>query len=408
MEAALGDINAVLGVTGSFVCTADGNVAAQAMPASFDPAQLTVAARVASQTLNALETSGQRASEVDLSFGRGRMLLKGLRGGVLVILCAPTINLPLLNLTANLAAKKIAAEFKASKPPPAPRPVSVAPAAPHARTPAAAAAPAPAKVQVAPPDLIPELEQETYRIVFMGQQAQVVLRAIDPLGIWLCCPQTRQLLHPPEKRHVSFAARASQSLAIQRLFEQAGFESNQRLNAFYNYRRLHFAQPAHNLAVEVFLDAYDMYLHLDLASLLTQDDVSLTETPLCLMRLQLVEMPESALSELCALFFEHDLNTGPERGKIDAAHITDLCADDWGWYRTVTMNLDRVAAHAPKILSPVNQSLVLDRVQKLKKRIDGAPKSLRWQMRARVGDSMRWYEVPLAPGTAARPDLAVG
>ncbi|MGE5262524.1 MAG: roadblock/LC7 domain-containing protein, partial [Acidobacteriota bacterium] len=116
VETTLKEINAVLGVTGSFVCASDGNLMAKAMPGLYETGQLALAARVANQFFQALEVSGQRATEMDLIFGQQRLILKTFRGGILAILCARTINLPLLNLTVNVATKKIAAAFRTPKP----------------------------------------------------------------------------------------------------------------------------------------------------------------------------------------------------------------------------------------------------------------------------------------------------
>lgn len=115
MEAILGEINGVIGVTGSIIYSNDGSVLAQALPEQFDTVRVALVGRVINQTFLALETSGQRVTEVDLRFGPSRLILKNLRYGVLAILCVATINIPLLNLNANLAAKKIAAELKQSK-----------------------------------------------------------------------------------------------------------------------------------------------------------------------------------------------------------------------------------------------------------------------------------------------------
>jgi predicted regulator of Ras-like GTPase activity (Roadblock/LC7/MglB family) len=116
MENHLKEINSVLGVVGSFICLPDGSIAGKVLPEAFDAASVETAARVLTQTLNALETSGQRIVETDLVYGHGRLLLKNLRGGILTIVCAHTINVPLLNLTANGIAKKIASELKPAKP----------------------------------------------------------------------------------------------------------------------------------------------------------------------------------------------------------------------------------------------------------------------------------------------------
>src|SRR5512146_2480444 len=99
METILNEINLVLGVSGSFICDADGKLLAQAVPYASDSASVAMTARVLAEVLQALETSGQRVSELDLTFAEKRLILKTVRGGALAILCARNINLPLLNLT---------------------------------------------------------------------------------------------------------------------------------------------------------------------------------------------------------------------------------------------------------------------------------------------------------------------
>ncbi len=120
MENYLKEINAVLGVVGSFICLTDGRVAASALPDQFDASSV---------------------NEVDLVYDKGRLIVKNLRGGALAILCSRNVSLPLLNLTANVVVKKLTTELKppkSSAPAPAARPVP-APAAKPIAPPAAAA-----------------------------------------------------------------------------------------------------------------------------------------------------------------------------------------------------------------------------------------------------------------------------
>ncbi len=400
MEAILKDINTVLGVHGSFVCLTDGQVAAQAMPAEFDAAQLETAARVAAQTFRALEASGQRVIEADLLFASKRLLLKNLRGGVLAILCARNINLPLLNLTANVAVKKLNAELKPKPTPPPPAPATPSPA------PAPTVAPTTKEAALTP--LLAELEQEMLRLLARAAEVRVTLRNINPLAMWYCCPQSRALLVPSDKRQLDFAALAAQASALTRLFEQAGYQAHQRFNAFYGDRRLVFLDTQRDVMLDLYLDAFEMYHRFDLKPFLTQEGITLTETPLLLTRLQHVEIGDDGLSDICALLLEHDLSVGAEKDKIDVTQITRLCADDWGWYKTATTNLARVASFAAAKLSAAEQSIVAERIQRITRSIDDTPKSLRWQTRARLGETSHWYETPIVPSARIRPDMAIG
>ncbi len=412
MENYLKEINAVLGVVGSFVCLSDGTLAAQALPDKIDAASAETAARIATQTLNALETSGQRVAEADLLYGQGRLVLKNLRGGVLVIVCARNLNISLLNLTANVVAKKLAAELKPKPAPAEPAPKVAAPAPlPPAQT-GPVSAPQirakPASSPVAPTPLFVELDQEMRDLIDLAQNANVRLCAINPIAVWECCPQHRALISAPQKRQFDFLCPSAQSALVIRLFEQRGYEANQRFNAFHGSRHLNFANKSRDLSADVFLDAFEMYHHLDLKTVSADNARVLPVTPLLLLHLQYVEMSDPVFRDLCVLLLEHDLSVGPEQDKIDASQLTRLCADDWGWYKTVTTNLTRLEQSAPGIIEPAEQAIVVERAKRIKNTIETAPKSLRWLTRARIGESVRWYETPITGSGPARPDLAMG
>jgi predicted regulator of Ras-like GTPase activity (Roadblock/LC7/MglB family) len=123
VETILRDINAVVGVTGSFVCNQEGQVVARALPAVFDEAMLALVGRTATLTVAGLQTLRRhKAGDLDLLYGGGRVLVKNLRYGCLCILCVPRINVPLLNLTANVAARKLSAMLKEQTSAPQPTP----------------------------------------------------------------------------------------------------------------------------------------------------------------------------------------------------------------------------------------------------------------------------------------------
>jgi predicted regulator of Ras-like GTPase activity (Roadblock/LC7/MglB family) len=116
MENILKDINAVVGVTGSFVCDDEGQILVGLLPDVFDEASLSSVARTVAQTIAGLEMARRRKMDgLDLVYLEGRLVVKNLRGGHLCILCVPAINIPLLNLTANVAARKLAAQIKADQ-----------------------------------------------------------------------------------------------------------------------------------------------------------------------------------------------------------------------------------------------------------------------------------------------------
>jgi predicted hydrocarbon binding protein/predicted regulator of Ras-like GTPase activity (Roadblock/LC7/MglB family) len=108
MEHVLRDIGAVAGVAGCFVCDAEGQILASTLPEVFEESVLASVSRTIAQTTAGLFVARRRkVNEIDLVFNEGRVVIKPLREGCLCVLCERNMNVPLLNLTADVAAKKL-------------------------------------------------------------------------------------------------------------------------------------------------------------------------------------------------------------------------------------------------------------------------------------------------------------
>jgi predicted regulator of Ras-like GTPase activity (Roadblock/LC7/MglB family) len=108
VERILKEINTVVGVAGSFICDNEAHVLAFNMPELFDESILSNVGRIMIQTLASLSIARRRKiAEIDLVYNQSRFIAKNLGEGCLCILCTRKINLPLLNLTATVAAKKL-------------------------------------------------------------------------------------------------------------------------------------------------------------------------------------------------------------------------------------------------------------------------------------------------------------
>jgi hypothetical protein len=94
----------------------------------------------------------------------------------------------------------------------------------------------------------------------------------------------------------------------------------------------------------------------------------------------------------------YPVRDGDEPGTIGLGRIRPIIGSDWGWWRTVTLNLTRITALA----SGAGQRLVpaggkhdaIEQLAVLSNAIEATPKSLRWTARAKVGERVRWYETP--------------
>lgn len=164
MQAILGDIGALMGVNGSFVCGRDGALVAKAMTAGIDDGGLAAVGRALMRTFAGLEADRhKRPGELDLVFHSGLLLAKNLGSGCLCVLCSRQANVAMVNMTANMAARKLKDALAAAPPAGTPGPAPVA------------APPAPASgAPMAAPEVVTQIEHELARIV-----GPVAMLAVD-------------------------------------------------------------------------------------------------------------------------------------------------------------------------------------------------------------------------------------
>ncbi len=126
--------------------------------------------------------------------------------------------------------------------------------------------------------------------------------------------------------------------------------------------------------------------------------LTLDVTDLLLSKLQVVQQNEKDVHDIVYLLAAHELGEGDPAGTIGPGRFTEVLAGAWDWWRTATGNLDRVVqlvrgelarlvpAGAPH--DPVEHAIALRRHAEV------MPKSLRWKLRARLGERAQWYELP--------------
>lgn len=167
---------------------------------------------------------------------------------------------------------------------------------------------------------------------------------------------------------------------------ERGYEANTRFNAMHGDTRNIFHGPEGKL--DVFIGDFSMCHRLDLSGRLDVDRPTIPVADLLLTKLQIVELTAKDIADLRALVAAHELAEGPGDA-IDLTRVAEVLCDDWGYWRTATETLERLAAAAPE-LAPKTEAI--------RARIDAAPKSRRYKLRARIGERRRWYELPEVVG----------
>jgi hypothetical protein len=235
-----------------------------------------------------------------------------------------------------------------------------------------------------------DLRDEVTRVLDAVAQHQVVLRVTGGLAVWLRCPSAQRPPLQREFKDLDLVGRAGQAQPIGALLERLGYLADREFNQLHGHQRLFFWDPANERQLDVFIERMSMSHMLDLAGRLDLEDRTIPLADLLLTKLQVFETNEKDLKDATALLVDYPIGGDG----IDADRVADVLSSDWGWWRTATATLDKVVAYSNHLDHFEEADTVRRRAEELRARIDQAPKSARWRLRARVGERIRWYEVP--------------
>jgi len=235
-----------------------------------------------------------------------------------------------------------------------------------------------------------DIVAEAARVLAAGHDTP--LRLVGGLAIALV---TRpEPLLPRDYKDIDFVTTRKGRTASASLFTELGYEPDETFNALNGNRRLLFYDRHNGRQVDIFVGSFEMCHVLPIEERLLVRRETLGLVDLLLTKLQIFSLNEKDQRDILNLLYRHPLSDVDDEG-INLSHLAGLCAADWGLWRTVTLNLERVRGAVRQYeLTDEQQELITSRVDDIRRRIDAQPKRAKWKLRARVGERMRWYEEP--------------
>jgi hypothetical protein len=233
---------------------------------------------------------------------------------------------------------------------------------------------------------------EGQRMIGRASEEGVPIRLLGGVAVRLRAPGE---LAPAFRRtyaDIDFVAAKRAGGAATVLFRNEGYEPHVAFNALHGGDRLLFFDNEHDRQVDVFVGAFSMCHRIPLDGRIEVDPVSIPLAELLLTKLQVVQLNEKDVRDSLALMHDHPV--GERDGNtLNGGRVAELCAADWGLWRTITQNLVACRSFADTYDLPDRQILD-ERLDALLDRIEAAPKSRAWKMRSKIGDRKRWYELP--------------
>jgi hypothetical protein len=234
---------------------------------------------------------------------------------------------------------------------------------------------------------------EARRLVEAASAAGLTVRALGGVAVGLQSPSEGPIL-PRRYGDVDLVTVRDSRKGLALLLKSAGYVADEMFNTLQGNRRLLFFDETNQRKLDVFVGEFSMCHVIPLTDRLDRDPLTVPLAELLLTKMQVVELTERDQRDIYNLTFHHPVSEQGGR-EIEADFIASLCAKDWGLWRTSKSTIERCIANlASYQLAADATSLITERLTALWRTIESAPKTAKWRLRSRVGDRVRWYELP--------------
>jgi hypothetical protein len=223
--------------------------------------------------------------------------------------------------------------------------------------------------------------------------ASLGLKLLGGLAVRALCPE-----FPPRLRRdqdIDFACVTKQRKKVADYLAGAGCEPDRRFNNLNGDRQMYFTAPS-GRPIDVMVDRLSMCHVLDFRPSFDRQPFTIDAVDVLLSKLQIIELNEKDLRDIVHLLAALPLGGGSQ-ASIDTDRFGKLLGADWGWWRTVTGNLakmEELLGDRPALIPDNRVYEPVAQAGRLLELAVQAPKSMKWKLRANVGDRVRWYELP--------------
>lgn len=235
--------------------------------------------------------------------------------------------------------------------------------------------------------------EEARRLIGLGASKGLPMRLLGGLAVAIHSPSAAHRALARSYPDIDLVVPAHSQEAVEQILTGEGYAANKRFNTLSDGRQLYY-DLERGRQVDVFVGAFQMCHKLPVADRLLLEPLTLPLAELFLTKAQIVSLNRKDALDLLALLLDHPVGPGDDE-TINVDLVAGLCAHDWGLYTTVSMNLhklEELLGQGEVPLDSAQSSVVRERLATLRAAMDGAPKSLAWRMRARMGTRVRWYD----------------
>ncbi len=243
-----------------------------------------------------------------------------------------------------------------------------------------------------------EYLNEAKRLTDEAQKQGLILRVMGPIALHFYFPEYVNLYRSMDRlgekvfTDIDYAAYGKQRGKIVPFFEKQGYELEKRAAMMSGGARLIFFSDRIPM-IDVFFDKLNYNHPINYQGRLEFDQYCVSLTDLLLQKLQIVQINDKDLKDAMLLLLAGRVGDGDSTG-VNLRYLAKLMSDDWGFYYTSIMNLNKIqaAVNGVPVLTDQDRILINEKAEAIIKIIENEPKTGKWKGRAKTGTSKIWYQ----------------
>lgn len=236
-----------------------------------------------------------------------------------------------------------------------------------------------------------EILTEMHRLVDAGNQRNIQIRAIGGLAVQAHNKRDHPLF-AREFADLDFAVAKKQRREFEAFMPEVGYSPDKQFNILNGATRQIYFDDKTDMKVDIFVGDFEMCHKIPLEERLTADPLTIPLAELLLSKAQIVELNRKDLLDITSILLNNE--TGSDDNEhINLSVLARLCSQDWGLYKTTSINLERVEKFigTEELLSAEERGIIVQRVREIQRTFEEMPKPIAWQLRDRVGTRVKWY-----------------
>ena len=243
---------------------------------------------------------------------------------------------------------------------------------------------------------------EAERILRVATERKVLLKLLGGLAIKIHSLNEEEFANRlgrsagpgQEYSDIDFATYYKSREGVRRIMESLGYSKRpSTISTSASQRQIYF-HPKGWFYIDVFWDKLKAANHpISFLNRLEVDPVSIPLSDLLLEKLQIVSFSKKDMLDTLLLLKAHSVAEKEELETISTDRVARVLPSDWGFWYTVTTNLQGVREYVKvmSVLTTQEASDISSKVEKLLQAANSVPKSLRWKLRAIIGSRRKWY-----------------